>query len=115
MSQEKQNFRHFDDIEDLLSLSESKPVMLLKHSTRCPVSSFAYREFEQYAAKAPSRGVVCGLVLVVEERPFSLEIAEVLRVDHQSPQTILVRDRAAVWHDSHQGVTREALEMAEAI
>lgn len=115
MSSEKQNLRHFDDIEDLLTLSETKPVMLLKHSTRCPVSTFAYREFEQYAADAPSRGIVCAIVLVVEERPFSLELADVLHVVHQSPQAILVKDRKAVWNDSHEGVTREALTKAETI
>ena len=88
--------------------------MLLKHSTRCPISSFAHAEFEKYRPGATERGVRCAIVLVVEDRPVSLEIAEQLGVVHQSPQAILIRERAAVWDASHDGVSAEALEGAEA-
>ena len=87
--------------------------MVFKHSTRCSISTFAQREFMEYAAGAVGRGVHCVMVLVVEDRPVSLELAEVLDVRHQSPQAILVKDRRALWHDSHEGVNASALEEAE--
>ena len=87
--------------------------MILKHSTRCPVSAFALQEFRQYADGAESRGIECAIVRVVEERPLSLGIAEALGVRHQSPQAILVKRGAAVWNDSHEGVTASALEESE--
>ncbi|MCZ6793717.1 MAG: bacillithiol system redox-active protein YtxJ [Planctomycetota bacterium] len=101
------------DLEEVLELSEKVPVMLLKHSTRCAISSHAHQEFETYSEGAGERGVECALVLVVEDRALSGEIARVLDVRHQSPQAILVKDRRAVWHDSHEGVNAAGLEEAE--
>lgn len=101
------------DIDALFERSREHPVSLFKHSTRCPVSSYAHREFLEYAAGAPDRGVECAMVLVVEDRPVSLELAERLGVRHASPQAILIRDGRAVWDESHEGITAEALRNAE--
>ena len=103
-----------EELAGLLELSRERPVMLFKHSTRCPISSFAEREFMDYVPAAAARGVHCVMVLVVEDRQLSLELAEALGVRHQSPQAILVKDRVAAWNDSHEGVTSSALERAEA-
>jgi len=89
--------------------------MILKHSTRCPISAFAQQEFQRYADDAASRGVECAMVLVVEEKSVSGEVAKTLAVRHQSPQAILVKNRQAVWNDSHEGVNAPALVEAEAL
>ena len=102
-----------EELSALLELSAQQPVMVFKHSTRCSISTFAHREFLEYAEGAGSRGVHCVMVLVVEDRPVSLELAELINVRHQSPQAILLRDRCALWHDSHEGVSAGALEEAE--
>lgn len=101
-----------DDLRELLDRSSERPVMLFKHSTRCPISAFAKVEFDRYAAAAADRGVDCAMVLVVERRAVSNEIAASLGVVHQSPQAILVREGRAVWHDSHEGVSESALSAA---
>lgn len=113
MSSDIRELRTEDDLEEVLSLSGSKPVMIFKHSTQCSVSASAHREFEAYAGEASARGVECARVLVVEERALSQEIAGALGVRHKSPQAILVLGRKAIWHDSHFGVTSSALEDAE--
>ncbi|MEM7232570.1 MAG: bacillithiol system redox-active protein YtxJ [Planctomycetota bacterium] len=102
-----------EDFQSLLAESETRPVMLLKHSTRCPISSFANAAFEDYATAAASRDIELARVLVVEDRPVSLEIASTLGVVHQSPQAILLHGKQAVWDDSHGGITVDALEGAE--
>jgi thioredoxin 1 len=43
------------------------------------------------------------------QRPLSREIADRLRITHESPQAILLRAGTSVWHDSHFGVTAEAI------
>jgi bacillithiol system protein YtxJ len=43
------------------------------------------------------------------QRPLSQEIAARLGITHESPQAILLRAGAPVWHDSHFGVTAEAI------
>jgi bacillithiol system protein YtxJ len=103
-----------EDVRQLLELSREKPVMIFKHSTRCPASSMAELEFEEYARGASSRGVECARVLVIEDRPVSNEIASVLGVVHQSPQAILVKNAQVVWNGSHGAITAEKLVASEA-
>lgn len=98
------------DFQDLLRRSADRPVLLLKHSTRCPISAAAHREFEAFAASAGD--VACARVLVIEHRPLSAFIAEASGVRHESPQAILFRDGRAVWSASHQTITRAALAKA---
>ena len=98
--------------EELLRVSAEGPVVLLKHSTRCPVSTYARREFDEFVRGSDAAAVVCAMVLVVECREVSLVIAERLGVRHQSPQAIVIRDGEAVWNDSHERVTAAALSTA---
>lgn len=99
------------EVQEVQRLLEQKgTVFILKHSTRCPISAAAYREFEGFAkenAEVPAR-----LVLVVENRPVSRLIAEELEVEHASPQAILIRDGGVEWHASHWNISRKALESA---
>jgi len=107
------NVRTAEDFRDLLELSHERPVLLFKHSTRCPTSAFAHHEFQSYASEAAARGVECAQVLVVESRAVSTEIASALGVRHESPQAILIRNGEAIWHDSHGALTEDAMKRAE--
>jgi bacillithiol system protein YtxJ len=109
-----QNVTTPEELDSTIELSSEKPVMILKHSTRCPISFAARQQFEAYAEGAHGRGTDCRIVLVVENRALSQDIAARLGVRHQSPQAILVRNGQAVWHDSHDRVSVDTLEAAEA-
>ncbi|MHB9132218.1 MAG: bacillithiol system redox-active protein YtxJ [Armatimonadota bacterium] len=99
-----------DDFHRLLQDSQAAPVFLLKHSTRCPVSAGAKTRFDKYAADHPE--VECWYVLVVEQRPLSLAIAEQTGVQHQSPQAILFVEGKPVWNASHWSISESALAEA---
>ncbi len=92
-------------------LADPSPVLLFKHSTACPISGAAHREFEAWVGGAP-QGVRIARVLVIEARPVSNAIAERLGVRHESPQAILVKDGKAAWTASHRAITRDALDRA---
>jgi bacillithiol system protein YtxJ len=94
----------------VLEDSSSKPVLLFKHSTRCPVSAEAYDHFRKHVGQDASPGVDYVLVLVVESRSISNAISEDLGVKHESPQALLIRNGKAVWHDSHWRITAQALK-----
>ncbi len=102
-----------EDLDELLVRCESAPVMVLKHSTRCPISTHAHQEFVEYAPGAAERGVECAVILVVEDRGVSLDLAERVGVRHQSPQALLLRAGEVVWHDSHERINALTLEQAE--
>lgn len=91
---------------ELFEGSTQKPVVVLKHSTTCPVSSNALDEFESYLQKEPNTNVEYVLVKVIESRPVSNQIAEDTGVKHASPQILYVKNKEAVWNTSHWSVTR---------
>lgn len=98
--------------EQLLSSLESsdqKALLLFKHSTRCPISARAYDEVTAYLQDHPNEQVNYALIDVVADRSISNKAAESLNVKHESPQVILVREGAPVWHTSHSHITADAL------
>jgi len=82
--------------------------LLFKHSTRCPVSSAAWREVAAFRRAHPDAAVY--VVHVVEQRPLSNAVAARTGVRHESPQAIVLESGRVAGHASHEGVTAEALE-----
>ena len=101
-----------EDWEACLSASETAPVFVFKHSTRCPISTAAYSAVTRHVASAGETGPRFHLVKVIESRPVSNAITEALGIEHKSPQLILVKERKAVWDASHYGINAERIEEA---
>ncbi|GAB6990540.1 bacillithiol system redox-active protein YtxJ [Paenibacillus pini] len=98
-----------EQLHTALEASKDKPLLLFKHSTRCPISAGAYQEVMSYLKDQPNEAVEYGLIHVVEDRPVSLEVADLIGVQHQSPQVILIRNQKPIWHTSHSNITSDAL------
>jgi len=97
---------HKEGLEELISNSNSRPVVIFKHSNSCPISAVAYREMEDLDGDV-------SLIEVQSARDVSLEIASRTGVRHESPQVIILRDGKAVWNASHFDV--KARDVAEAV
>ncbi|MGB3259691.1 bacillithiol system redox-active protein YtxJ [Paenisporosarcina sp.] len=93
--------------ENVLQKSKEKPVLLFKHSTTCPVSAAAYREFTSFKSDVDAY-----LVKVIESRPVSNEIESNLGVQHQSPQIFIVSNEEPIWHASHWNITETKIGQA---
>ncbi len=100
------------DLDGLLAQAGAQPVLIFKHSTKCPISAAAYRAFHAAIEGGELGAVRPALVRVIEERPVSQAIAARLGVQHESPQALLVRDGRVVWEASHYDITRDALRAA---
>lgn len=103
------NYTEIIDIEQwqqILAKSNENPVVVLKHSTTCPISAAAYREFTSEALQNAY------LVKVIEHREVSNEIAKDLQVQHASPQVIVIKDGQATWQATHYHVTAKAIKEA---
>src|ERR1041384_3476049 len=90
-------FFRIDDraaLENLLTDSKDKPVIVFKHSNACSISSRAYREMEQL-------GDQVNILEVQTAREISRELANLTGVRHETPQVIILRDGKAVWNASH--------------
>ncbi|SDX50830.1 bacillithiol system protein YtxJ [Marininema mesophilum] len=101
-----------DEWQEMLNRSQERPLLVMKHSTRCPVSANAWKECETYITTTSHKDVDYVLVKVIESRDVSNKVAEDLNVQHKSPQTILVKNNEAVWNTSHWHITQDSLEEA---
>ncbi len=101
-----------DEFDAVLAESEMGPVLIFKHSTRCPVSAAAHSRMQAWERVLGEMAPPVYFVRVIESRELSNEIAVHLGVKHQSPQVILVRDGFALWNASHGGIGGLALDAA---
>ncbi|WP_391207847.1 bacillithiol system redox-active protein YtxJ [Psychrobacillus sp. L4] len=93
--------------KDILEQSKKQPVLLLKHSTTCPVSAHAFGEFTSFDSPIKTY-----LVKVIESRPVSNEIGNDLAIRHESPQAFLIANGESVWNASHWKITKKDLAKA---
>jgi bacillithiol system protein YtxJ len=93
------------DLDQLVERSHATPVILFKHSTTCPISSAAYKQMSEVAEEV-------SLVVVQRARDVSKEIEARTGIQHESPQTIVLRNGEAVWSASHYDITAGAVEEA---
>jgi bacillithiol system protein YtxJ len=100
-----------DDLDRALAESSEHPVLLFKHSNTCPLSSRVLSQFRSYLQDA-NPAVKHHLITVQTARSVSDEIEARLRVEHESPQAILVRDGRSVWDASHLSITASSLKEA---
>lgn len=94
----------------LESIFTSELAILLKHSTACAGSAVALEEMQNFAADNPDVPVY--VVEVRKQRPLSHKTAAYFGIEHESPQVIIVRNGAAVWHASHYGITAAKVSAA---
>lgn len=103
--------KNIEELDHALDESRERPVLLFKHSLTCPISTRAFRELRSYLHNADPC-VSYKLITVQTARSVSDEAASRLRIEHQSPQAILVRNGRELWNASHYDITAEALEQA---
>ena len=111
-----EKLRELDTVEDLdaaIAESHNKTVLVFKHSTTCPISLRAFREFESFLLEA-NPATTYTLITVQRSRQVSNEAAARLSVPHESPQAILIRNGRPVWNASHFEITQASLIQAVA-
>ncbi|MBP1931069.1 bacillithiol system redox-active protein YtxJ [Ammoniphilus resinae] len=101
-----------DEWSEVIKTSDQDPVLLLKHSTTCPISANAWQECQRFVADDAVPNVNYVIVKVIESRPVSNQIADELAVKHESPQLILINHRKAVWNTSHWSITGDNIGTA---
>lgn len=96
-------------LTELLEKSKVNPQVIYKHSTRCGTSSMIKSRLERSAAPA---GVDFYYLNLIAYRSLSNKIAEDLKVIHESPQVLLIRNEECIYHQSHSAVYMEDIAAA---
>ena len=97
-----------EQLDAVFSASNSRPQLLFKHSTRCPVSSHAWSHLKENT----------GLLLpaydlhfldLIQFREVSNQIEQRSGVQHQSPQVICLVGGKATYNASHHHIEAESI------
>jgi bacillithiol system protein YtxJ len=96
-------------LNEIIELSHQQPVLIFKHSTRCSISRFALKNFENEYDFSEEELQAYFLDLL-EFRSISNEIANRFEVMHQSPQILLIKDGKCIYQESHDGVEVSSLK-----
>ena len=98
-------------LNEIINLSNEKPIVIFKHSTRCIVSRTALKQFEnEFDVETLHCNVSTYFLDLLEHRDISNEIASRFGVYHQSPQLILIKNGKAIYEASHSEIDAEVLK-----
>jgi bacillithiol system protein YtxJ len=100
---------NLDQLNEIVALSNEKPIAIFKHSTRCSISRFALKQFENQFDSADATDTY--FLDLIEHRDVSNDIASRFQVVHQSPQLLLIKNGKSVYDVSHSDI--DAKDLAE--
>lgn len=103
------NLTSSEQLHTLIAQAANEPVLFFKHSTRCSISSMALNRFEKEWDDSKST-CLCVYLDLIAYREISTEIASTLKVEHQSPQAILIRNNEVLYADSHNGISASDIQ-----
>lgn len=74
--------------------------VVFKHSPRCYISKVAFEKFNaEYTHPSPFY-----VVNVITNRTTSLGIADTVKVVHQSPQVLVIKNGTCIMDESHEAI-----------
>lgn len=98
-----------ESVDECLERSRKETVLILKHSTTCPISRAGKNQVDRFLKEQP---IAAYLVIVQQQRPLSNQIAERLQIKHESPQVIALKNGAAVKVFNHYEIAAETIRKA---
>ncbi len=93
-----------DQVDALLAESALHPVVVFKHSTRCSISSMVLNRFERAFKEPDTAKPAMYLLDLIRYRALSNALADRLKVEHESPQVMVLFQGNVVHHASHTGI-----------
>jgi len=94
-------------LENLKKHSATKPQVIFKHSTRCSISSMTKARLER---SPEPEGLDFHFLDLIAHRGLSNKIAEDFKVEHESPQVLVIKNGACVYDESHNGISMDELK-----
>lgn len=92
-------------IAEIKALSNSTPVMIFKHSTRCSVSSMSLDRLLRKWKNGDEEKVVPYFLDLIAHRELSNLVAHEFGIPHESPQVIVIKNGTSIYDNSHYGIS----------
>ena len=90
-----------NQLDEIKQESYNQPVMILKHSTTCSISSTALSRLERAWNTDAAKDIKPYYLDLLKLRPISNKIAQEFDVDHESPQVLIIKNGKSVYNASH--------------
>ncbi len=97
-----------EQVSALIDLSQEKPCVIFKHSTRCSVSAIAKYRLEN-AWDFEADEVEAYFLDLIAYREVSNFVSAAFSVYHESPQVLLIRDGECICDVSHLDISVDEL------
>ncbi len=97
-------------LEEIKKESHNYPVLILKHSTRCSISSATLGRLERSWKQEEVGDLKPYFLDLIAYRPISNQIAEDFGVWHESPQALIIRNGESVYDTSHFDISFDAIK-----
>jgi bacillithiol system protein YtxJ len=98
------NLVNEQELNKIKEESNTQPVLIFKHSTRCSISSMAKYRLDK--GQNPEN-MLCYYLDLIQYRSVSNKIAEIFHVPHESPQILLIKNGECIYEESHNGIRME--------
>ena len=95
-----------EQLHQIKAISNEKPQVIFKHSTRCSISSVAKNRLERSAQPGDIDFYFLDLI---KFRTISNKIAEDFKVYHESPQILVIKNGECIYDESHSGIDMEEI------
>jgi len=93
-------------LQQIITHSASKPQVIFKHSSRCGISSMARNRLER---KQQPVDIDFYFLDLLQYRQLSHKVADMFKVDHESPQVLLIKNGRCVYDESHSGISMDEI------
>jgi bacillithiol system protein YtxJ len=100
---------HPEQLEQLLQESNTNPVLIFKHSTRCSISQTALSRLERSWDEGEVGHIAPYFLDLISYRGISNQVESLFNVEHESPQVLIINKGQAVYHSSHLAIDYRSL------
>ena len=94
-----------EQIDQVITESAEKPVLLFKHSTSCSISSMALDRLLRNWKTEDSDKITPYYLDLIAFRSLSNLVAARFGIPHESPQVLLIKKGKVTYHESHYGIS----------
>jgi bacillithiol system protein YtxJ len=96
-----------EELNTVKEKSKERPQVIFKHSTRCSISTMAKSRLER--GETPN-GIDFIYLDLIANRNISALIADDFKVQHESPQILIIKNGVCIYDESHNGINMEEIE-----
>ncbi len=101
-----------NQLEEIVKESNQKPILIFKHSTRCSISSTSLNRLERNWNQDELGPIKPYYLDLISFRDISMAIAQKFKVEHESPQVLIIENGKSIFDRSHLEIDYNSIKKA---